>query len=74
MYKLGKEQRIKLDNVIKDFIGKIRMIRDCMYQQGELPNQAKVELTAYRPQLWTRRGQRAGRINRQQQEANDPND
>ena len=44
-----------------------------MYQQGELPNQAKVELTTYKPQLWTRRGQRPGRINRQQQDANEPN-
>ena len=51
MYKLEKEQRTKLDNIIKDYIGKIRQIRDCMFQQGDLPNQAKVEITTYRPQL-----------------------
>ena len=49
MWKLGKEQRVKLDKIIKDYIGKIRQIRDCMYQKGELPEQAKIELSTYKP-------------------------
>ena len=49
MRHLGKEERIKLDKIIKDYIGKIRQIRDCMYQKGELPEQAKIELSSYKP-------------------------
>ena len=49
MRRLEKEQRIKLDKIIKDYIGKIRQIRDCMYQRGELPESAKIELSSYKP-------------------------
>ena len=49
--KLGKEQQTHLDLMIKDYIGKIRQIRDCMYRKGELPEQAKVEISTYKPML-----------------------
>ena len=65
MRKLGKEQKIELDKIIKDYIGTIRKLRDCMYKNGLLPDQAKVELSTYKPMLWTRRGLRNRGNNRQ---------
>ena len=47
-----EEARIKkIDKVIKEFIDKIRKSRDCQYAKGKLPNEARVELTNYRPML-----------------------
>ena len=37
MRRLGKEKKIELDKIIKDYIGKIRKTRDCMYKNGLLP-------------------------------------
>ena len=37
MRKLGKEKKTELDKIIKDYIGKIRKIRDCMYKNELLP-------------------------------------
>ena len=34
MRQLGKELRTNLDKIIKDYIGKVRQIRDCMYKNG----------------------------------------
>ena len=70
MRQLGNEQKIELDKIIKDYIGKIRKIRDCMYKNGLLPEQAKIEISTYKPQLWTRRGQRIRRNNRQPENNN----
>ena len=58
MVKLEKEKRIETDNTIKDYIGKIRQVRDCMYERELLPKEAKVEISKYKPMLWTRRRQR----------------
>ena len=40
------------------YVGKIRKSRDCQFAKGKLPDQARVELSNYRPMLWTRRRQR----------------
>ena len=49
--KIDKDQRIKIDKDIKDYIGKIRKSRDCQYAKGKLPAEARVELSNYRPML-----------------------
>ena len=36
-----------------------------MYMKGELPEQAKIETSNYKPMLWTRRVQRNRRVNRE---------
>ena len=51
MRQLEKEQRIELDKIIKDYIGTIRKTRDCMYKNGLLPDQAKIEISTYKPML-----------------------
>ena len=51
MRKLGKEQRTELDKIIKDYVGAIRKTRDCMFKNGLLPDQAKIEISTYKPML-----------------------
>ena len=36
-----------------------------MYMRGELPEQAKIETSNYKPMLWTKRAQRNRRANRE---------
>ena len=49
--KMSKDKLTKLDKIIKDYVGKIRKIRDCMYEKELLPKEARVETTNYRPML-----------------------
>ena len=58
---MNKEKKLGLDKTIKDYIRKIRKTRDCLFEKGKLPREARVELSNYRPMLWTRR--RPRRIN-----------
>ena len=44
-------EKIKIDGIIKDFIGKIRLIRDNLYKNGFLPEYSIVETTGYRPNM-----------------------
>ena len=60
--KLNKEKLIEIDKIIKDYIGKIRQIRDCLFEKELIPRESKVETSKYRPMLWMRRRVRRNNV------------
>ena len=64
------DKQKQVDRLIKEYIGKIRKGRDCQYAKGKLPEAAKVEISNFRPMLWTRR--RPRRRNEGQYSGNNP--
>ena len=60
LLRMESNHRVDLDRIIKDYIGQIRRKRDVMYRAGQLPINAIVETTTYKPQLWKRGRQHNG--------------
>ena len=47
--RLDNKSKEEIDNIIKDYIGKVRRKRDTMYRMNILPINALVETSTYKP-------------------------